>query len=459
MPINDNQWDQRRPGDLFRAMATLYLRTCRKQSRESLARKLQKKLDELEISYHPRTLKRQLTGAVASVPQQVEDAMRALLVDASALASNDDVEAALREAGLDVPKRSRLPTRVPVRRLMPMVELWLHYNPGQTKRALAHRLVESLGRKGIDVGADGLQAKLAGRGRWVRREVLREVVGFLAKFELASESAALERHQELSLEIEMGLDGRRLTRTDRFRSLVDVWAMAQHNASRRALAKRLKERLGEQGINYSLHHLQELCNGHKDTVPRRLLDTLEAVVTEGLPAGKTLADAVADAENNERAWADLQWVDSSPIVARARAWLLENPKTSQRQLAIAIAEAATELGFRTTHNTVQPILSGARGRTHGYIYRATIAQTGGSLEAEIPEEHVLRSKRGEEKPRRLKRTKTPQRWKEAEAFLAEARKQIASSPSAQLASLAARRAERLFGIPQAEAKDLLLAEG
>ena len=61
---------ERMPGSLFRAMGTLVLQ--RKDcAREALAYELQEHLETLGIDYHVRTLKRQLTGSVSSVPREV----------------------------------------------------------------------------------------------------------------------------------------------------------------------------------------------------------------------------------------------------------------------------------------------------------------------------------------------------------------------------------------------------
>ena len=66
---------ERTPGALFRAMGALYLRKT-DYSREALARELKEHLETVGVDYHVRTLKRQLTGSVATVPPEVQSAMR-----------------------------------------------------------------------------------------------------------------------------------------------------------------------------------------------------------------------------------------------------------------------------------------------------------------------------------------------------------------------------------------------
>ena len=47
------------------------------------------------------------------------------------------------------------------------MRLWLHLNPGRTKRSLAHTLTKDLGTCGIRLGPDPLQSTLAGKGKLV----------------------------------------------------------------------------------------------------------------------------------------------------------------------------------------------------------------------------------------------------------------------------------------------------
>ena len=93
---------ERMPGALFRAVGALFLQK-EDVSREALARELKEHLKTLGVDYHVRTLKRQLTGNVASVPPEVQGAMmRHLVLKANGLRTEADIEAALVAAGLQV---------------------------------------------------------------------------------------------------------------------------------------------------------------------------------------------------------------------------------------------------------------------------------------------------------------------------------------------------------------------
>ena len=88
------------PGALFRAVGVLFLQK-KEVSREALARELKEHLATLGVSYQVRTLKRQLTGKVASVPPEVQGAMRHLVLKANGLRTQADIEAAWLAVGLE----------------------------------------------------------------------------------------------------------------------------------------------------------------------------------------------------------------------------------------------------------------------------------------------------------------------------------------------------------------------
>jgi hypothetical protein len=379
MPIqaeksSEHRLVDRRSGELLRAMAKLFLQLNPRQSRESLANKLQRHLSSQGVSYHCRTIKRQLAGEVSSVPRAVEDAMRDLLLGTHGLREHKDIDRALAEAGIVVSRGARLPRHVDVKRLVRPTRLWLHYNPSLSKRALALRIAEALARKDIRVSADGLQSALAGKGSHVRSEVLKQLITLLTEHGITSEAEALARHDALSLQVETGLHGRELVSSDRFLQLADVWWTSQRGASKRALARQLRKRLAEHSIRLSLEHLQALVHGKKPLVQQRVMECLEELVREGLQEGTTLDRALDKAAHASRTLQDLQWVQAQPVVSLARKWLEDHPGVSQRKLALRIAATTRRMGYDTSHHTIQPILAGGRKKTRGYIERAMLSQ-------------------------------------------------------------------------------------
>ena len=148
---------ERAPGALFRVLAVLYLRRHPDVPRGALARELRRRLAAGGIHYHLRTLGRQLSGAVSTVPPEVETAMRQILRERDGLAREEELERALAASGIEIPPGDRASAYVMVERTLPMVRLWLHLNPRKSKRFLASRLANDLGRKGSRSTIDSLQ--------------------------------------------------------------------------------------------------------------------------------------------------------------------------------------------------------------------------------------------------------------------------------------------------------------
>ena len=224
---------ERVPGALFRALAALFLRGHSDVSRGAPARELGQRLASSGIYYHLRTLTRQLSGAVSTVPPEVLDAMRQILRERGGLTRDEDVERALAASGTEIPQEDRASTHVMVERILPLVQLWLHLNPEKSKRFLASRLANELGRKGCRSTIDSLQGVLAGTKRRVRRAVHRVLLGCLAELGVTSEEEVRLRARELQQEIQRSLRWRSFVDASRFRQLGRLWQVRRREPSTR----------------------------------------------------------------------------------------------------------------------------------------------------------------------------------------------------------------------------------
>ncbi|HEX9641751.1 MAG TPA: hypothetical protein VGB13_10620, partial [Candidatus Krumholzibacteria bacterium] len=183
---------ERMPGALFRAMGALVLQK-KGCDREALAHELKEHLETIGVDYHVRTLTRQLTGSVSSVPPEVQGAMQHVLLRANGLRTDLDIDKALRTAGLWVAPEDRQPERLSSERIVPLAQLWLLFNPTHSKRGLALRLSVRLSRRDVHLKVDPLQNILAGKQPLARREVLEALLGLLSAHGIGSEDEARAR--------------------------------------------------------------------------------------------------------------------------------------------------------------------------------------------------------------------------------------------------------------------------
>jgi len=380
---------ERMPGALFRAMGTLVLQK-KNCSREALAIELQEHLVTLGIDYHFRTLKRQLTGGVSSVPLEVQGAMQHILLRANGLRTDLDIEKALRAAGIWVAPEEREPKYLSTGRIVPLAQLWLLLNPTHSRRALATLLSKRLVHRGVHLQLDPLQNILGGRQPRSRREVHEELLSLLSVHRIASEAEASARWKESQKDIEDYAQERSLVPADHLVVLARAWKLHQREPSSRHLAVVLQEKLRERGIEIGLHRLQEALGGKATRVGQRLLVAMEGLLREALPEGQDLPCAVAEAAQKQTRHIDLCWVKAGPIAALAKTWIEQHLGVTMRQLSIRVVKSARRMGYASSPSTVQPILGGFKKRTRGFVYRAMLKQIPGARDR-IPTEHIVSS--------------------------------------------------------------------
>jgi len=389
MPNGSHGSLERMPGALFRAMGALVLQK-KDCAREALAYELQEHLETLGVDYHVRTLKRQLTGSVSSVPPEVQSAMRHVLLRANGLRTDLDINKALRTAGLWVAAEDRQPERLSSERIVPLAQLWLLFNRTESKRGLAMLLSKRLARHGVHLMVDPLQTILAGKQPLARREVHEALLALLSAHGIASEDDARARWQRSQEDLAAYAQDRALEPAGRLMDLARAWKLRNHQPSSRHLSVILQEKLRQRGIDLCLLQIQKGVDGRFKIVRHALVVEMEALLRQSLPEGHDLQGEVAAAGQKQTQQIDLCWVDAQPIAALAKTWLEEHPGTTQRQLAIRVAKSARRMGYRASPSTVQPILGGYKKRTRGFIYRAMLKQIPGTRDR-IPDEHIVPS--------------------------------------------------------------------
>jgi RNA polymerase sigma-32 factor len=389
---------ERIPGAAFRAAAALHLQRHPGLSREALARDLRERLARRGVGYHLRTLKRQLSGAVATVPPEVERTLREIIAAADGEEAAAEIERALADAGLIGPSAATTPSYLASERILPLAQLWLHLHPERSKRALAFRLRKELGERGISLNVDSLQSILAGKQRLVRREVQDALLGLLSEDGITSASEAEVRWRNMATEILTSQEARTFESARRIFELAREWKVRHKEPSSRRLSLFLKQKLAEIRIVIGLPHIQKLVDGRARRVRRGVSLAIEGILRGNAAPPEAAASAAQGRPEHEL---DLCWVKAKPIAEIARKHVAERAGMTMRKLAIQISRVVEQMGYATSPNTIQPILGGHKKKTRGFIYRALL-QLDGVKDARVPEEHVLGAL-----PRRERNTDPP----------------------------------------------------
>lgn len=384
---------ERIPGAAFRAAAALHLQRNSHLSREALARDLRERLARRGIRYHLRTLKRQLSGAVATVPPEVERALRDAIAEAGGANAVAEIEQALVEAGLSGESVATTPTYIACERMLPLAQLWLYLHPERSKRALALRLREELQRNGIRLNVDSLQSILAGKQRLVRREIQDALFALLRSDGVTSAADAEARIEAMSREIRGAQEGRAFESARTIHELARAWKIEHKEPSSRRLAILLRQRLAERGIMIGLPHVQKLVDGRARRVRHAMARAIESILRGDAASATIEAPAPKDGPP-AGAELDLAWVKAAPIAELARKHVAARPGMTMRKLAIQVSREVEALGYATSPNTIQPILGGHKKKTRGFIYRALL-HLDGAAATRVPHEHVFGASRRE----------------------------------------------------------------
>ncbi len=375
---------ERVPGAAFRTAAAMHLARSPSLSREALARDLRERLGRRGIGYHLRTLKRQLSGAVATVPPEVENVLHELITESGGPSAAAEIEQALAEAGLGREALAQAPTYIACEKMLPLAQLWLHLHPERSKRALAFRLRETLEQAGIRLNVDSLQSILAGKQRLVRREIQDALLSLLEADGIRSAAEADASVREMAREIHSSQQGRAFESARTIHDAARAWKIQHKEPSSRRLSIHIKQRLSEQGIVIGLPHTQKLVDGRARRVRHAVANAIVSILSDSTPKN----DAAAETNHEPDAALDLAWVRAEPIAEIARTHVASRPGTTMRKLAIQISRIVGELGYSTSPNTIQPILGGHKKKTRGFIYRAMLHIDGGHA-TRVPDHHVL----------------------------------------------------------------------
>lgn len=245
-------------GEVLRAAVEQWTKENPGKTREDLVRELDAKLREMGEGRDTRTIRRYLSGELATIPSKVADAIVAML---------------------DVKEEPEL-AMVPWDQTAPLVRAWLALHPEFSKRALSVRLAAALSAKGEPGGVDYLQNVLAGKHARVGRATVQ------ALRELLAQDGVTDMAQAARIEAERrhAVDGRALEPAGRLLELCADWKKQNPNVSGRALATMLHDRAKQQKLSIGFAQLERCVNGRTPRVRRAVRELMEELLRGSAPA-------------------------------------------------------------------------------------------------------------------------------------------------------------------------------
>jgi len=379
---------ERVPGDFFRALGRLYVQRVGRP-RRALAVLLQERLDGRDIRYHLHTLERQIAGSVKSIPPEVEQTMRELVLRDLGLQTDADLEAALAGAGASVTSSLRRPIYVATQRVVALGALLQQVSSSRSRRAVACCLGERLRHQGLSLGVNALQNILRGKQPLARREIQEQLLVLLREHGIRSEAEAQARWHGDKDDIASYLGDRTFEPAARLVDLVRVWKLHRREASSRGLARVLQAELRKRDMSLGLSHIQDAIDGRSRRVRRALVVVMEELVRQEPAASNGVTAPQAPSRMT-----DLSWVLAQPIGLLARGWIAGRAGASINKLAILVTKTARRMGYAAKHSSVMGVLCGHKKRTRGFVYRAALIVVTGRRSARVPQEHLAERVRG-----------------------------------------------------------------
>lgn len=239
-------------GEVLRAAVEQWTSENPGKTREDLVRELDAKLRELGEGRDTRTIRRYLSGELATIPSKVAEAIVAML---------------------DVKEEPEL-AMVPWDQTAPLVRAWLALHPEFSKRALSVRLAAALSAKGEPGGVDYLQNVLAGKHARVGRATVQALRELLA----ADGVTDMAEATRIETERRKDVDGRALEPATQLLELCTAWKKANPNVSGRALATMLHDRAKARSLSIGFAQLERCVNGRTPRVRRAVRELMEELV-------------------------------------------------------------------------------------------------------------------------------------------------------------------------------------
>ena len=383
------------PGTFFRALATFFLRKNPAYSREALARALCSRLRISGTKYHERTLKRQLGGAIASVPPEVERTMVQLLLESNGLTTEAEIERALAAEGLNVSPQDRLPSNVPGETVIPLTHLWLHLNPDKSRRFLACQIRKRL--RSEDIGSSTVHLQSVWRDALAalsdgRYETL--CLPFLAEHDVHSGPSTWAEVERRSDEIRRSVEARQLDGPKRLVQLAGLWKLLHHDYSSRHLAASPETHSLGAGDLDELRLSATSGERQNTRVRRAVVAAMEKLLQEEFPQLDDWEGQLTKLTSRS-VMIDLSWVRAEPIAHLAQEWIQQHPDSSIRQLALQVSKTVDRMGYTRSFHSIQPVLGGLKKKTRGFVYRAMLHQFEYKRSLQVPAEDLVESTRRE----------------------------------------------------------------
>jgi len=327
-----------------------------------IIRELNQVLNQIGLSYHPRTIKRQLLGKIEYVPEVLENIFVEWVQKQSSWAPPSLLEVFQKNKN-NLESSPDQALYVSPQFFIRMADAYLYLHKRLSRRQLALRLQSELKNQNIQIGLETLQAALGGKTQKIRKvieDALKDLFkqeGFEEKSKIEAFLKEIEKSGKREIEkVEVGNIG----------EMVDAYLLKSEGLSKRKLAIRIKERLASKGYEYHLSSIQSVIEGKTRKTKQAILESIYELLKEtGIDEpenAKKFLNSLNEAQRQRH-----HYVQAEGLSEIVQSILTANPNLTRRQLALLLREDLAGRNFEFSLNTLQYILAGKTQRTRAVV--------------------------------------------------------------------------------------------
>lgn len=327
-----------------------------------LIRELCSSLESKGISYHPRTVKRQLLGNITYIPEALDSALLRWVKakkDPPYSKLLKDYEKAKQE--LHENEGDKL--FVSPDYFHQLANAYLYQHKRLSRRRLAQKLQAELKTKDVSFGLETIQAALSGKTLRIRKALQDQMLA-LFKSEGQGDPQAIKS----LLEKLAGEHGSEIEKVEvgAIPQAVEAFLIKTKGISKRQFALQTQRKLKEKGYQYHLSSIQSVLEGKTRKTKGVILKAIQEILqSEGLDGAKQGKEYLASLSDTQRAWH--QYVSATEVPELVQNLLNQHPHLTRRQIALILRESLLERNFDFSLNSLQYILGGKTKKTRGVL--------------------------------------------------------------------------------------------
>lgn len=334
---------------------------------------LEKNLIKEGLHYHPRTLKRQLSGKIRYIPEALEHTLLNWLqseIKKPLLKSKNITEQKklkthykklIKDFEIDqaeIKNSNDEDLYISPEFFLKMARAYTLLKKQTSQRQLAVLIQKKLKQKNLTLGLETIQSVFAGKTKKIRKNLQEALLELFVKEGFASQTE-VEKYLD-QLDTKQILPNA-VVKVGNLPQKIEAYRIRLKLRSKRQLALHIQNQLRAQGYQFHLSSLQSVLEGKTKRTKHIVLETIQNLLKTH-EATASYPTKLTETEKQQHGY-----VDAKGIPSLVEQVLSKYPFITRRQLALLLRQELKEENFSFSLNSLQFILAGKTKRTRGIL--------------------------------------------------------------------------------------------